>query len=75
MNKVWIAFQYERLVGLCFNYGVVGHEARDYRYPISTIDGDKSYGEWLRVGNRMVRHPRGRKPPSLPQRNMEETND
>ena len=46
-DKVWIAFQYERLVGLCFNYGLIGHEARDCHHPISSTEEDKPYGEWL----------------------------
>nr|POE59866.1 hypothetical protein CFP56_50051 [Quercus suber] len=27
-NKVWIAFKYERINGLCFTYGKLGHEMK-----------------------------------------------
>ena len=27
-DRVWVAFQYERLLGLCLSYGFLGHEAK-----------------------------------------------
>lgn len=27
-DQVWVAFQYERLLRLCFDYGLLGHEAK-----------------------------------------------
>ena len=28
VDRVWVAFQYERLLGLCFNCGFLGHESK-----------------------------------------------
>ncbi|XP_065625608.1 uncharacterized protein LOC112020135 [Quercus suber] len=33
-DKVWVAFQYERLQGLCFNCGILGHELKTCTRPI-----------------------------------------
>ena len=74
-DKVWIAFQYERLVGLCFNYGLIGHEARDCHHPISSTEEDKPYGEWLRAGSRVAKGPRGKKQASPPQCNTKRAKD
>ena len=48
-DKVCIGFKYERLVGLCFKCGWIGHEARycsfhdDHQHKLP-------YGEWLKAG-------------------------
>lgn len=50
-DKVLVAFKYERLGGLCFNCGLLGHEARIY--PHKNIGrGPSPYREWLRAGNK-----------------------
>ena len=74
-DKVWITFQYERLVGLCLNCGLIGHEARDYHHPISSIEGDKPYGEWLMARSRVAKDPRGKKQLSPPRCNTERAKD
>ena len=45
-----VAFRYERLVGWCFNYGLIGHELKECQSPVNIEDGSRPYGEWLRAG-------------------------
>ena len=49
---VQIAFQYERLVGLCFRCGKLGHEAKEYLSKVSATTVERLYGEWLKAGFR-----------------------
>lgn len=49
-DKVWVAFKYERLQGLCFNCGLLGHEVKTYTSPLLMGSAGKLYGEWLRAG-------------------------
>ena len=72
-DTVWVAFQYERLQGLCFNCGILGHELKTCTRPISMVGEERQYGEWLRAGFRRQKDVRGRKTTSPPPRSMEET--
>lgn len=51
-DEVLVAFKYERLVGLCYNCGMLGHEVRDCSHPIQGEDGELPYGMWLKAGHR-----------------------
>ena len=47
-----VAFKYERPVGWCFNYGLIGHELKECQSLVNTEDGSRPYGEWLRAGTK-----------------------
>ena len=53
-DKVWVAFNYERLLGMCYNCGKLGHAERDCLLPKTSKHGERQYGDWLRVGNQKV---------------------
>lgn len=70
-----MAFQYERLLGLCFHCGLLGHKAKSCTNSI-VRDGEESpYGEWLRAGFRKAKGPPGRKQPSPPHRQAAESEE
>ena len=48
-DKVCIGFKYERLVGLCFKCGWIGHEARYCSFH-DDHQHELPYGEWLKTG-------------------------
>ena len=48
-DKICIGFKYERLVGLCFKCGRIGHEARDCSFHVERHN-ELPYGEWLKAG-------------------------
>nr|POE45518.1 hypothetical protein CFP56_26712 [Quercus suber] len=44
-----VAFKYERLCGLCFRCGCIGHESKDCSLP--NMEGEElPYGEWMKAG-------------------------
>ena len=47
-DKVCIGFKYERLVGLCFKCGWIGHEARYCSFH-DDHQHELPYGEWLKA--------------------------
>ena len=48
-DKVWVAFEYERLCGLCFHCGLLGHEAKACKTTKLKVGEESPYGEWLRA--------------------------
>ncbi|XP_075646582.1 uncharacterized protein LOC142617565 [Castanea sativa] len=48
-DKVLVAFQYERLCGLCFHCGLLGHEAKECETTKLKVWEESPYGEWLRA--------------------------
>ena len=51
-DKVCIGFKYERLVGLCYQCGRIGHEVKECSVPRDQKQGCLPYGEWLKAGYR-----------------------
>ncbi|KAL0008728.1 hypothetical protein SO802_010230 [Lithocarpus litseifolius] len=49
-DRVRVAYRYERLVGLCFQCGRVGHEATRCTHPHDETTQSRPYGDWLRAG-------------------------
>ena len=51
-DKVCIGFKYERLGGLCYQCGWIGHEVKECSVPRDRKQGCLPYGEWLKAGYR-----------------------
>ena len=47
-----VAYRYERLMGLCFQCGQVGHEATRCIHPYDGATANIPYGDWLRAGTK-----------------------
>lgn len=74
-DKVLVAFKYERLDGLCFNCGLLGHEARICAHK-NIGKGPSPYREWLKAGNKRRSKPESRKATtSSPARAVEVVDD
>ena len=53
-DKVRVAFQYERLCGLCFHCGLLGHEAKACKTTKLKVGEESPYGKWLRATEDVV---------------------
>lgn len=51
-DKTVVAFKYERLVGLCFRCGTLGHDEKGCKFPLEMVGGENPYGEWMKAGFR-----------------------
>ena len=51
-DTMWVAFQYERLLGLCFRCGLLGHEAKVCLASVVREGEELPYRDWLRAGFR-----------------------
>ena len=49
-DQVRVGFKYERLVGLCYQCGKLGHEMKDCSIQGSSQQAEKPYGDWLKAG-------------------------
>lgn len=53
-NRAWVAFEYERIVGLCFACGRLGHESKacpnTEHITTSTANIETLYGKWMKAG-------------------------
>ena len=65
-DTVWVAFQYERLLGLCFRCGLLGHEAKVCS-GLSVRKGEElPYEDWLQAEGRRLREQPRKEAPSPP---------
>ncbi|XP_075645825.1 uncharacterized protein LOC142616994 [Castanea sativa] len=48
-DRVWVGLKYERLVGLCYQCGIFGHELKDCPTSTEQQETKNPYGEWLRA--------------------------
>ncbi|XP_075670147.1 uncharacterized protein At4g02000-like [Castanea sativa] len=58
--RVQIAFRYERLVGMCFSCGKLGHEAKECLNQVLAETRERLYEEWLKAGFRRQAKSSGR---------------
>nr|POF21952.1 uncharacterized protein CFP56_64945 [Quercus suber] len=48
-DTVLVGFKYERLVGLYYQCGIIGHKAKECPSPKTRDHGELPYGEWLKA--------------------------
>ena len=51
-DQVRVGFKYERLVGFCYQCGMLGHEMKDCSVQGPIQQAEKPYGDWLKAGFR-----------------------
>nr|POE51941.1 uncharacterized protein CFP56_75213 [Quercus suber] len=51
-DRVRVGFKYERMVGLCYQCGLFGHDAKECPNPKDQQLTENPYGEWLKAGQR-----------------------
>ncbi|KAK9989376.1 hypothetical protein SO802_029615 [Lithocarpus litseifolius] len=51
-DRIKVAYRYERLTGMCFHCGRVGHDAIRCPHPLVANTETRPYGDWLRAGYR-----------------------
>ena len=68
-DKALVAFKYERLVGLCYRCGMLGHEEKYCIVPLETAKREHPYGEWMKAGYRDSWGNMGRRPQGFRQQN------
>ena len=51
-DRVRVGFKYERLVGFCYQCGLLGHEMKDCSVQEPLQQAEKPYGDWLKAGAR-----------------------
>ncbi|XP_050255244.1 uncharacterized protein At4g02000-like [Quercus robur] len=75
-DRVWIAFKYERINGLCFSCGRLGHEMKTCCYLNPETMGDETpYGEWMKAGGRRRAKDEDHLASSPPRRQPAESTD
>nr|POF09328.1 hypothetical protein CFP56_12822 [Quercus suber] len=70
---MWVAFQYEWLLGLCYNCEMLGHEVKGCNVEMRRQGEDSPYDEWLWAGVRNPEFYRSHQPPSPQRQNTMET--
>ncbi len=55
-DDLWIGLKYEKLLECCFNYGMLGHLAKDCNIPPDSLSNQfgvrfPTFGEWLNADN------------------------
>lgn len=71
-DTVWIAFKYERLIGLCFNCGKLGHKVKYCGNPKDVEGNGNQHGDWLKEGHRKQKNGESQYHYSPPRWNAEE---
>ena len=68
-DKALVAFRYERLVGLCYRCGTLGHDEKFCIVSSESVVGENPYREWMKAGYRGGQGNMGRRPQGFQQQN------